>query len=154
EQGARELRVRRQAILVRRPDACMDLVSSVARLQVSLGRYRLGQVDARSCGTPGIQLPQRLIGRPASSIQMIDESNDMILHALKAANRHPELDTGLTVLHRSLKYRLATADLVGAQNRERPLHRTRQGGPPAVRALTEQRARRRLDIVETDLGLP
>ena len=57
KQRARELSVRRKAILVRRADTRMNLVRGIARFHVSLSGYRLGKVNARRRGASGIELP-------------------------------------------------------------------------------------------------
>src|SRR5262249_19533324 len=94
----------------------MDFVATVAYFQVGLTRDSLGQVHAGGSGTAGVELPQCLIRGPTRRVQVIDDVDDMVLHALKSANRLAELHARATVSHRHIKHRLTGAYLVGTQN--------------------------------------
>ena len=84
---------------------------------------------------------------------MVDETDDVVLDALEPTDGNPELDARLGVGDGLLVDGLAASDHVGAQERQRPLERAREGGPPPLR-FSEQGAPRHLDVVEGHLALP
>ena len=69
----------------------VHLVGGVARLQVRLARDGLRHVDGGGRGPPGVELPERLARRPARAVEVVDEPDDVVLHALELADRHAEL---------------------------------------------------------------
>src|SRR6266850_7306889 len=107
KQRARHPGVGHQPVLDEAALPGVDLVGGVARLQVGLAAHRLRHVHGVRGGMARVELPQRLGGRPASGVEVIHETDDVILHALEAADRHAELHALAAVGDRHLEHGLA-----------------------------------------------
>ena len=135
--------------------ARVHLVGRVARLEVRLARHRLGHVHGRGRGTPGVELPERLARGPARAVEVVDEPDDVVLHALELA-----------------RWARRTARARGCgrptcrrpPGSRRPCRRTGWAAPARARASSTAQpwrsppprsvARRDLHVVEGHLALP
>src|ERR1700745_2015786 len=107
----------------------------IARLDVCFGSNGLGQMYARSRRSARIELPYCFPSGPSRSIETINQSNDVILHALEAADRNAKLNPGLAILYRHFEDSLRTTDLVRTYNRQCMLHCTCERCPAFVLAI-------------------
>src|SRR5215208_6072807 len=138
EERARHLGVLDQAVFIRGADAGVYLVRRVARLQVRLAGHGLRHVNAGSGGTAAVQLPERLIGRPAGAVQVVHQPDDVILHALELADRHAELDARLAVGDGHVEDSLTATYLIGAKDRRRLLQRPAERRPTRILHVPQQ----------------
>ena len=107
-----------ETVLGHAADAGVDFVGVVAGLVVALAGDGLAQRDAAGGVAAHVQLPEGLVGGPAGGVEVVDEVDDLVLHALEAADGGAELDAGAAVVDGDLVDGLAAADLVGADDRD------------------------------------
>ena len=115
-QRTRALRVQGQAVFADDAHASMDLMPTVAYLEIGFAGHGFRKVHAGSRWPTCVQLPQRLIRGPTRGVQMVDDVDDVVLHPLEPANRLAKLYTRAAIGHGHIKYSLARAHLVGTQN--------------------------------------
>src|SRR5262249_24198508 len=126
KERARHLSVSDEAVLHEHTHAGMHFVRGIADVEIRLAGHSLGQMHARGGRAPGVELPERLPRGPARAVQMVHETNDVVLHTLEPADGHAELDAGLRVRDGLLVHGLTGAYDVRAEERQRPLERARQ----------------------------
>ena len=147
-EGAGHAGVQGETVLADDADARVHVVRGVAGEVVALARERGGHVHPALRGTPGVELPERLVGRPARGVEVVHDVDDVVLHALEAPDRLLELAPRAAVLQAHLEDALQPADLVRGEHGGRPEHRALERAP-AVRRAAEQRVLTNGDSVQS-----
>src|SRR5262245_24897583 len=83
EQRPRHLRVRRQPVLDQDAHAGVHLVSGVTGFEVGLAGHGFCEVNAGGGGPSRVELPQRFPCRPARAVEVVHQTNDVVLDALE-----------------------------------------------------------------------